>query len=181
MSSSSSKFFIFVSSCGSINIKILFVWKKNKRYVFVLQITCCMSDIKKTENQFLLHPPSPPEKHFKTQNWERERESIFQFNFGGFSIMHNNTFFFWIRFVLSYFPSFFELLYFFLSLIVNMFNGFFLFVVNAACLGLGRLWFYFWTFFLLFFFNALLIMMLFSFLSTSAAPPLPALPPVVAA
>lgn len=107
---------VVVSSCGSINIKILFVWKKNKRYVFVLQITCCMSDIKKTENQFLLHPPSPPEKHFKTQNWERERESIFQFNFGGFSIMHNNTFFFWIRFVLSYFPSFFELLYFFFCL-----------------------------------------------------------------
>lgn len=144
---------VVVSSCGSINIKILFVWKKNKRYVFVLQITCCMSDIKKTENQFLLHPPSPPEKHFKTQNWERERESIFQFNFGGFSIMHNNTFFFWIRFVLSYFPSFFELLYFFLSLIVNMFNGFFLFVVNAACLGLGRLWFYFWTFFFAFLFQ----------------------------
>ena len=145
---------VVVSSCGSINIKILFVWKKNKRYVFVLQITCCMSDIKKKQRiNFYYTPPSPPEKHFKTQNWERERESIFQFNFGGFSIMHNNTFFFWIRFVLSYFPSFFELLYFFLSLIVNMFNGFFLFVVNAACLGLGRLWFYFWTFFFAFLFQ----------------------------
>lgn len=34
-----------------------------------------------------------------------------------------------------------------------MFNGFFLFVVNAACLGLGRLWFYFWTFFFAFLFQ----------------------------
>lgn len=44
-------------------------------------------------------------------------------------------------------------IFFFLSLIVNMFNGFFLFVVNAACLGLGRLWFYFWTFFFAFLFQ----------------------------
>lgn len=156
---------VVVSSCGSINIKILFVWKKNKRYVFVLQITCCMSDIKKTENQFLLHPPSPPEKHFKTQNWERERESIFQFNFGGFSIMHNNTFFFWIRFVLSYFPSFFEVVVFFffcLWLLICLMGSFCLWLMQLV-LGWGGYGSTSELFFLLFFFNALLIMMLFSF------------------
>lgn len=151
----------------------------------MLQITCCMSDIKKTENQFLLHPPSPPEKHFKTQNWERERGNLF-FNLileGLVLCIIIHFSFEYALYSLTFLLSLSCCIFFFLSLIVNMFNGFFLFVVNAACLGLGRLWFYFWTFFLLFFFNALLIMMLFSFLSTSAAAaaPLPALPPVVAA
>lgn len=137
---------------------------------------------KKQRINFYYTPPLPP-KNILRPKTERERGNLF-FNLileGLVLCIIIHFSFEYALYSLTFLLSLSCCIFFFLSLIVNMFNGFFLFVVNAACLGLGRLWFYFWTFFLLFFFNALLIMMLFSFLSTSAAPPLPALPPVVAA
>lgn len=152
----------------------------------MLQITCCMSDIKKNRESIFITPPPLPPKNILRPKTERERGNLF-FNLileGLVLCIIIHFSFEYALYSLTFLLSLSCCIFFFLSLIVNMFNGFFLFVVNAACLGLGRLWFYFWTFFLLFFFNALLIMMLFSFLSTSAAaaaPPLPALPPAVAA
>lgn len=120
----------------------------------MLQITCCMSDIKKNRESIFITPPPLPPKNILRPKTERERGNLF-FNL----ILEGLVLCIIIHFSFEY--ALYSLTFllslscciFFLSLIVNMFNGFFLFVVNAACLGLGRLWFYFWTFFFAFLFQ----------------------------
>lgn len=176
---------VVVSSCGSINIKILFVWKKNKRYVFVLQITCCMSDIKKNRESIFITPPPLPPKNILRPKTERERGNLF-FNLileGLVLCIIIHFSFEYALYSLTFLLSLSCCIFFCLWLLICLMGSFCLWLMQLV-LGWGGYGSTSELFFLLFFFNALLIMMLFSFLSTSAAAaaaPLPALPPVVAA